>query len=208
MDLGEPQFSEPLCQSFITHVAVLSRQKFSSNVIEKGLRCAGEETRRTLILEMCNRVDLERMVRDSFANYVVQTAMDYADPETKRVLMDQMRPIVPLVRHTPHGRRIATKLQDYEGRVSGTTSGQATPQPMPLGQFSYPSATNGPYARNSANTNNFGQYAAAAANGYPQDFVPSRQQRAPTNGSRQASAGYQGLSNGGRNNQRNGLGHY
>lgn len=35
VDLGEPAFSEPLCRSFEDNVAILSKQKFSSNVIEK-----------------------------------------------------------------------------------------------------------------------------------------------------------------------------
>jgi hypothetical protein len=35
LDLGEPAFSKPLSESFYGHVATLSRQKFSSNVVEK-----------------------------------------------------------------------------------------------------------------------------------------------------------------------------
>jgi hypothetical protein len=82
LDLGEPTFSQPLAQSFLGNVAALSRQKFSSNVIEKSIRTGDEITRRALIDEIMNPADLEKLLRDSYANYVVQTAMDYADPET------------------------------------------------------------------------------------------------------------------------------
>lgn len=34
-DLGEEEFSQPLCRAFLGAIAVLSKQKFSSNVIEK-----------------------------------------------------------------------------------------------------------------------------------------------------------------------------
>ena len=56
------------------------------------------------------------MIRDSFANYVVQTAMEYADDETKAHLFDLIRPMLPSIRHTPHGRRIQSKIQDYDAR--------------------------------------------------------------------------------------------
>ena len=127
MDIGEPKLSEPLCQTFIGHVAPLSRQKFSSNVVEKGIRTASEETRRSLIMELADADQLEKMMHDGFANYVIQTALDYADHETKGILIDVMRPMIPPIRHTPHGRRIAQRIQDYDGS-SGTSSGQMTPQ--------------------------------------------------------------------------------
>ena len=38
------------------------------------------ETRRRLMEEMLNKSKLERLLRDSYANYVVQTALDYAEP--------------------------------------------------------------------------------------------------------------------------------
>lgn len=82
-----------------------------------------------MIDEMLNANELERMLRDSFANYVVQTALDYADPDTKARMIDAIRPILPTIRQTPHGRRIAGKLMSAEGqgRLSGISSGQITP---------------------------------------------------------------------------------
>ncbi|TKX19489.1 pumilio-family RNA binding repeat-containing protein 3 [Elsinoe australis] len=114
LDLGEPTFTEPLCQRMVGSVSALARQKFSSNVIEKGLRTASDELRRQLVQEMINSAELQRMLRDSFANYVVQTAMDYADDDQKAALIDEIRPLMPAIRHTPHGRRIGTKIQEYD----------------------------------------------------------------------------------------------
>jgi hypothetical protein len=75
-------------------VVMLSKQKFSSNVIEKVMlskipfcptfadrlqciRVADDETRQVLVEEliMPHSHDMERILRDSFANYVVQTAV-------------------------------------------------------------------------------------------------------------------------------------
>ncbi|TKA69765.1 hypothetical protein B0A49_05219 [Cryomyces minteri] len=127
LDLGEPAFSKPLCLSFCGNIAVLSKQKFSSNVIEKCIRTADADTRRLMIEEMINPAELEKLLRDSFANYVVQTAMDHADPDTKARLIDSIRPILPAIRSTPYGRRIQGKIQERDGNLSGNSSGQTTP---------------------------------------------------------------------------------
>ncbi|GAB1740627.1 hypothetical protein NU219Hw_g5721t1 [Hortaea werneckii] len=128
LDLGEPSFTEPLCKSFKGNVVFLSKQKFSSNVVEKCIRCAGAETKHLLIAEIVAPSELEKLLRDSFANYVVQTAMDFADEDTKPVLMGNIRPMVPAIRSTPYGRRIQTKLAEYDQRVaSAAPSGATTP---------------------------------------------------------------------------------
>jgi hypothetical protein len=115
LDLSEPCFTQPLCRSFLGNVIYLSKQKFSSNVIEKCIRCADDESRRMLIEEMLPPPELEKMLRDNYANYVVQTALDHADEDLKSLMFDNIRPILPAIRHTPHGRRLATKIMDYDG---------------------------------------------------------------------------------------------
>ncbi|KKZ64637.1 hypothetical protein EMCG_09445 [[Emmonsia] crescens] len=132
LDLNEPHFIEPICRSFRGNIPALSKQKFSSNVIEKCIRTADQQSRSALVEEMLVPSELEKMLRDSFANYVVQTAMDFADPEYRTKLIEAIRPILPAIRQTPHGRRIAGKILSVEnqGRVSGGSSGQITPNDM------------------------------------------------------------------------------
>ncbi|KAG2170158.1 ARM repeat-containing protein [Aureobasidium pullulans] len=168
LDLGEPAFSEPLAESFLGNVAILSRQKFSSNVIEKSIRTGNENTRRALINEIMNPVDLEKLLRDSYANYVVQTAMDYADPETKARLIDNIRPILHSIRHTPYGRRIAGKIQDYDQHLNGLPGAISPPSTMTPGQIgSTPfrtsrSNTVSSYTSNSPVGNSVGNYGASS----------------------------------------------
>lgn len=152
LDLNEPVFTEPLVAMFAGRVGQLSRQKFSSNVIEKCLRCAQEPSKDMLIEEMlATPAELERLLRDSFANYVVQTALDYANPNMKTRLIDAIRPILPQIRTTPYGRRIQAKLQGAEGRpplaptgngsATGQTSNENVPQ-IPLRQLHARSLSN------------------------------------------------------------------
>lgn len=135
LDLNEPIFTEPLVHMFKGRVGQLSRQKFSSNVIEKCLRCAQEPSKDMLIEEMlANQAELERLLRDSFANYVIQTALDYANPAMKNRLVEAIRPILPQIRTTPYGRRIQAKIQGTDARpVIG--SGSTTPNDGSNGQL-------------------------------------------------------------------------
>ncbi|KAL8962906.1 MAG: hypothetical protein Q9193_000759 [Seirophora villosa] len=136
VDLQESVFTNPLCYSFQGNIPLLSKQKFSSNVVEKCLRGAEPHVARIMIEEMLNANELEKMLRDSFANYVVQTALDYADPETKTQLVEAIRPILPTIRQTPYGRRIQSKIMgaDAHGRLSGggTPNDSSSPGQIPL----------------------------------------------------------------------------
>src|ERR1700679_2852279 len=68
----------------------------------------------------------DRLLCDSFANYVIQTALDYANPPMKARLVEAIRPYLPAIRTTPYGRRLQAKIQGNEVR-SGPSSGQQTP---------------------------------------------------------------------------------
>lgn len=64
-----------------------------------------------LIDELLNRTRLEKLLRDSYGNYCVQTALDYAEPGQRALLVEGIRPVLPLIRNTPYGKRIQNKLQ-------------------------------------------------------------------------------------------------
>ena len=138
LDLNERGFTTPLCENFGGRVVALSKQKFSSNVIEKCLRTADDETKRLLVDEMLIGNELEKMLRDSFANYVVQTALEHADLQSRERLTDAIRPILPSIKSTPHGRRIAGKIvgagDPQPGRYNGGPTGG--PEPFTNGNMS------------------------------------------------------------------------
>lgn len=111
LDLNDHRFSDAVIRQFAGNVCALSVQKFSSNVIEKCVRVAETSTRKMLIEELLNRSRLEKLLRDSYGNYCVQTALDYADPTQRALLVEGIRPVLPLIRNTPYGKRIQNKLQ-------------------------------------------------------------------------------------------------
>ncbi|GAA6007253.1 uncharacterized protein JCM10292_003957 [Rhodotorula paludigena] len=111
LDLNDNRFIEAIVRQFLGNVSALSAQKFSSNVVEKCIRVADATGRRAIIDELLVKQRLERLLRDSFANYVVQTALDYAEPAQRAQLIETIRPILPMIRNTPYGKRIQSKIQ-------------------------------------------------------------------------------------------------
>ncbi|KZS90312.1 ARM repeat-containing protein [Sistotremastrum niveocremeum HHB9708] len=119
LDLNDNRFSDAVIRQFTGNVCALSVQKFSSNVIEKCIRVAEHNTRKMLVEELLNRSRLEKLLRDSFGNYCVQTALDYAEPMQRALLVEGIRPILPLIRNTPYGKRIQSKLQREQMEANG-----------------------------------------------------------------------------------------
>ncbi|KAL4264420.1 PUM-HD domain-containing protein [Pleurotus pulmonarius] len=126
LDLNDSRFSDAVIRQFQGNVCALSVQKFSSNVIEKCVRVAEHSTRKMLIEEFLNRSRLEKLLRDSYGNYCVQTALDYAEPNQRALLVEGIRPVLPLIRNTPYGKRIQNKLQ----RIGGHGAARHVPQAM------------------------------------------------------------------------------
>lgn len=102
----------------------LSTHKFGSNVVEKSLRIPtlapiliGQ-----LLKDSNNPVVL---LHDAYGNYVLQTTLDVADDASFRQLSEMLRPAIPDVRNTPHGRRILSKLISRGGASSSASFGYA-----------------------------------------------------------------------------------
>ncbi|KAI9209767.1 armadillo-type protein [Polychytrium aggregatum] len=133
LDLGEQRFADPLIRRFIGHICLLSVQKFSSNVMEKCISVAEPRTRKALIDELLNKERLEKLLRDSFGNYVVQTALDYANPTQRAQLVECIKPCLMSIRSTPHGKRIHNKL--YQERARQQANSQREVGSVELSQF-------------------------------------------------------------------------
>ena len=177
IDLQEKEFTDPLCYGFVGSVCLLSKQKFSSNVIEKCIRGADSQVSRGLIEEMLNPMELEKLLRDNFANYVLQTAIDYADAELKKKLVEHIEPLLPSIRQTAYHRRIQNKI--HAAKNQDRNNGGVIPYDAPsTGQVdltqqfaiahsnaAYPSVTAGFQRANHYTNGATGSY---QANGYSQ----------------------------------------
>mmetsp|Transcript_16960 Transcript_16960/g.34424 ORF Transcript_16960/g.34424 Transcript_16960/m.34424 type:complete len:973 (+) Transcript_16960:350-3268(+) len=102
----------------------LSRQKFASNVVEKLLKYGNSAQRNAIVREMLKVVGeggasqegvgssvLLLMVRDAYANYVVQTAIDVVpEGNEKQMLLEELRENEVQLRNYTFAKHIVAKL--------------------------------------------------------------------------------------------------
>jgi len=92
-------------------VVQLAQHKFASNVIEKCVTSSSRTTRALMIDEVCGSSEaLFTMMKDQYANYVVQKMLDIADMPQKRKLVSQMKPHINNLKRYTYGKHIITKL--------------------------------------------------------------------------------------------------
>lgn len=112
LDLGVPDAGQAIMIRLLGHYAELSTQKFSSNVVEKCLKMSGlDETRERIIREVMLSPLLPRLLQDAYGNYVVQSALTVTSGALHQSLVDCIRPYLPTLRGTPHGKRILQKVK-------------------------------------------------------------------------------------------------
>ncbi|KAH8923303.1 ARM repeat-containing protein [Atractiella rhizophila] len=115
-DLSNARLTEAIIRQFLGYICALSVQKFSSNWI----RVADPVGRQAILGEILADNNAVKLLQDSFGNYVCQTALDYADLDQRTALIAQIRPILPQIMCTPHGKRIQRKIsRDSNGGVNG-----------------------------------------------------------------------------------------
>lgn len=104
-----PEFTQPLIEALRGHIADLSLQKFSSNVVEKCLSAASPEAFEWMMEEMSAEHKLRQLIVDPYGNFVIQKLLDLSTPEQHRHLV---RLIVPLLQQTksPFAQHIQKKL--------------------------------------------------------------------------------------------------
>ena len=97
----------------------LSQHKFASNVVEKCVQNATRAERAVLIEEVCTPSSdsasspLHIMMKDQYANYVVQKMIDVAEPSQRKILMHKIRPHISTLRKYTYGKHILAKLEKY-----------------------------------------------------------------------------------------------
>jgi len=111
LDRNEEAISKRAIQQLLHNVAALSCNKFGSNVVEKCVRLASSGVRQLLIDELTDPSVLPRLLQDSYANYVIQTAISTSNDEQFQQLHCAIRPNFASLKNSPYGVRIEAKIQ-------------------------------------------------------------------------------------------------
>ena len=108
-----------------SHLLEFSQHKFASNVVEKCLQYANKRDRDDMIwtiinvtFDMNSPVDaktghcvLESMVRDPYANYVVQKVIDVSDERQRGAILRYVKENIVQLRRYTYGKHIIVRLE-------------------------------------------------------------------------------------------------
>ncbi|KAJ1994728.1 mRNA binding protein puf3 [Dimargaris cristalligena] len=98
------------------NVLILSKHKFASNVVERCVTFGSADQRQLLIEEViATRPDgtnaLTIMMKDQYANYVVQKMLDAVDGDLRDLLVMKIRPHLQSLKKFTYGKHLITKVE-------------------------------------------------------------------------------------------------
>ena len=96
-----------------SNIVELSKNKFSSNVVDSFIM-KKDEFSKLLINGMIKNNQISDIIKDQYGNYVIQKAMSISEKEILNKILDQIKPIVPELLLSSHGKKVVNKIsQQY-----------------------------------------------------------------------------------------------
>ena len=87
----------------------LSKEKFSSNVIDKCI-VKDYDKSNIFIMSIIQKDVIKDIIVDQYGNYIVQKALSVSDDDTIKKIMEQVRPMISELQKTTIGKKIYDKL--------------------------------------------------------------------------------------------------
>ncbi|KAL6515302.1 hypothetical protein OROHE_018934 [Orobanche hederae] len=106
LELKIPSATSKLSSHFEGHYVHLSRQKFSSHVVEKCLLVGNDGIRSKIIQELLSAAYFEQLLQDPHANYVIQTALRVTEGRLHTCLVQAVESYKAISRNSPYSKRI------------------------------------------------------------------------------------------------------
>lgn len=104
------------------NVLKYSQQKFASNVVERSLQFSAPPDRRSLIDEMIATPTgrsvpaMDAMMKDPFANYVIQKVLSVAEPDQRQKVVDYVQEEARNLRRYTYGKHILSTVERLTGK--------------------------------------------------------------------------------------------
>ncbi|KAK9155062.1 hypothetical protein Sjap_002542 [Stephania japonica] len=106
LELGIPWATANVLNQLDGNYGHLSMQKYSSNVVEKCMKHAGDERRPHIVQELLRSSHLDEILQDPFGNYVIQAALHHSKGALRAALVEAIKPYVPALRNNPYGKKV------------------------------------------------------------------------------------------------------
>lgn len=100
----------------------LSQHKFASNVVEKCVEYGTPQERSIILEEILSGPNkgenstLHLMMKDQYANYVIQKIIDVVDDNERDTLLIRIRPHLASLKKYTYGKHIISRVEKYHGK--------------------------------------------------------------------------------------------
>ncbi|CAL9119005.1 unnamed protein product [Musa acuminata var. zebrina] len=115
LEHGKPHERSAIVKEFAGQIVQMSLQKFASNVVEKCLTFGSPEERQILVNEMLGSTDknepLQVMMKDQFANYVVQKALETCDDDQRELILSRIKVHLNALKKYTYGKHIVARIE-------------------------------------------------------------------------------------------------
>ncbi|KAL9052472.1 MAG: hypothetical protein Q9162_005384 [Coniocarpon cinnabarinum] len=125
VERGNPDDRNRIIGVVQQNVMQFSKQKFASHVVEKCIRFGTDQQRRDFMRQLCRQDargenELEQLIRDGFANYVIQSLLDTLQPDDYTYFCRLLQPAVDRARIPPPNKQaenVARKMHRFDRNV-------------------------------------------------------------------------------------------
>ncbi|XP_057782858.1 pumilio homolog 2-like isoform X2 [Salvia miltiorrhiza] len=133
LEHGKPHERSAIIQELAGKIVQMSQQKFASNVVEKCLTFSDPSERQLLVNEMLGTTDenepLQAMMKDQFANYVVQKVLETCSDQQRELIMSRIKVHLNALKKYTYGKHIVARVEKLvaagERRIAAQTPNPA-----------------------------------------------------------------------------------
>ncbi|KAK7262492.1 hypothetical protein RJT34_30066 [Clitoria ternatea] len=115
LEHGKPHERSSIIKELAGRIVQMSQQKFASNVVEKCLTFGGPSERQLLVSEMLGSTDenepLQAMMKDQFANYVVQKVLETCDDQQRELILSRIKVHLNALKKYTYGKHIVARVE-------------------------------------------------------------------------------------------------
>ena len=121
LEHGLPWQRTAIVSSVQSQILALTKHKFASNVVEKCFVFGSDADRTQLVEEVIGsntdgQAPIAAMVRDQYANYVVQKIIDVTAGPVRLKFVEGLKLKVPGLRKITYGKHIISRIEKITGR--------------------------------------------------------------------------------------------
>uniref|UniRef100_A0A7N0TLU4 PUM-HD domain-containing protein n=1 Tax=Kalanchoe fedtschenkoi TaxID=63787 RepID=A0A7N0TLU4_KALFE len=133
LEHGKPHERSCIISKLTGQIVQMSQQKFASNVVEKCLTFGDPVERQILVDEMLGSTDdnepLQVMMKDQFANYVVQKVLETCDDQQLELILNRIKVHLNALKKYTYGKHIVARVEKLvaagEKRISSLSNAAA-----------------------------------------------------------------------------------